>query len=44
MDIRTEIPDELHRALKVRAAEMGLTLRELIVLLLTEALEATVSA
>lgn len=41
MDLRiTEVPDDLHRALKIRAAEKGVSLKDLIIDLLTEALEA----
>ena len=40
MNVNYDIPDDLHRALKVRAAEQGLTLKDLIIQLLTEALEA----
>ena len=39
MNVNYEIPDELHRALKIRAAEVGLTLKDLIIQILTEALE-----
>ena len=38
MTINYEIPDDLHRALKIRAAEEGVTLKELIIRLLTEGL------
>jgi len=38
MNINYELPDELHKALKVRAAEEGITLKELIIRLLTDAL------
>lgn len=34
MTINYEIPDDLHRALKVRAAEEGVTLKQLIIELL----------
>lgn len=39
MNINYTIPDDLHRALKIRAAEEGVTLKELIIRLLTEGLE-----
>lgn len=39
MNINYTIPDDLHRALKIRAAEEGVTLKELIIQLLTEGLE-----
>jgi predicted HicB family RNase H-like nuclease len=35
--IRYEIPDNVHRALKAEAARRGIALKELIVLVLTEA-------
>lgn len=35
MNINYQIPDDLHRALKVRAAEEGVTLKQLIIDLLT---------
>jgi predicted HicB family RNase H-like nuclease len=38
MNINYQIPDDLHRALKIQAAEEGVTLNELIVRLLTEGL------
>lgn len=38
MIIHYEIPDDLHRALKIRAAEEGITLKALIVRYLTEGL------
>lgn len=31
MNINYELPDDLHRALKIRAAEEGVTLKELII-------------
>ena len=37
--IHYEIPDDLHRELKVRAAQEGVTLKELIVRYLTEGLD-----
>jgi plasmid stability protein len=36
--IRYEIPDDLHRALKSRAALEGVTVKELLIRLLSEAL------
>jgi plasmid stability protein len=39
--IRYDIPDDLHRALKIRAAELGIPLKELVVQLLTDALRVT---
>lgn len=39
MIIHYELPDDLHRALKVRAAQEGITLKELIIRLLTAGLE-----
>lgn len=39
MKINYELPDDLHRALKIRAAEEGVTLKELIIRLLTEGLK-----
>ena len=33
--INYELPDELHRALKIRAAELGMTLKDLIIELLS---------
>lgn len=39
MNINYTIPDDLHQALKVRAAQEGITLKALIIRLLTEALE-----
>jgi predicted HicB family RNase H-like nuclease len=38
--IRYDIPEDLHRALKVRAAEKGVSLKDLIIQLLNEALES----
>jgi predicted HicB family RNase H-like nuclease len=38
MNVNYEIPDDLHRALKVKAAQEGLTLKALIISLLSEAL------
>ena len=39
MNINYEIPETLHRNLKVRAAELGITLKDLIIQLLTEGVE-----
>lgn len=39
MKINYELPDDLHRLLKIRAAEEGITLKELIIRLLSEGLE-----
>lgn len=39
MNINYTIPDDLHRALKIRAAEDGVTLKELIIRLLTEGIQ-----
>ena len=39
MNVNYEIPDDLHRALKVRAAEEGVTLKALIIRLLSAVLE-----
>ena len=39
MNINYELPDALHRALKVRAAEYGITLKQLIIDILTEAVD-----
>lgn len=38
MNINYELPDDLHRALKIRAAELGITLKELIIRLLEDGL------
>lgn len=40
MNINYEVPDELHRRLKVAAAERGMTLKALIIELLESALDA----
>lgn len=40
MIIHYEIPGDLHRSLKIRAAELGITLKELIIRLLTEGVGA----
>lgn len=37
--IRYLIPDDLHRRLKVQAAEQGITVRELVIRLLAEGVE-----
>lgn len=34
MNVNYQIPDDLHRALKIRAAELGITLKQLILDLL----------
>jgi predicted HicB family RNase H-like nuclease len=39
MQLNYRIPDDLHRALKVRAAQEGVTLKALIIRLLTEAVK-----
>jgi plasmid stability protein len=39
VNVNYDIPDDLHKALKVRAAEDGVTLKDLIIELLTAALE-----
>lgn len=39
VDVRYDLPDDLHRALKIRAAEEGVTLRALVIRLLTEGLK-----
>lgn len=39
MRINYEIPDSLHRRLKITAAERGLTLKDLIIELLEEGVE-----
>ena len=44
MLINYDIPDELHRALKVRAAEEGVSLKDLLIRLLAEALEIKATA
>lgn len=36
MNVNYEIPDDLHRELKIRAAQEGVTLKDLIIRLLTE--------
>ena len=36
MNLNYPIPDDLHRALKIRAAEEGITLKALVVRLLSE--------
>jgi len=36
MNVNYEIPDDLHRALKIRAAEEGKTLKQIILDALTE--------
>jgi hypothetical protein len=38
MNINYQLPDDLHRALKIRAAEEGITLKALIIRLLSEGL------
>jgi plasmid stability protein len=38
VNINYELPAELHRALKIRAAERGITLKDLVVRYLTEGL------
>ena len=38
-DIRYRLPEDLHRALKARAAMEGVTLKELVIRLLTEGLK-----
>lgn len=40
MNVNYKIPDDLHRALKIRAAEEGVTLKDLIIRLLTEAVQS----
>jgi plasmid stability protein len=40
VSINYEIPDDLHRQLKIRAAEEGVTLKDLIVRYLEEGLDA----
>jgi predicted HicB family RNase H-like nuclease len=37
MQLNYRIPDDLHRALKVRAAQEGVTLKALVIRLLSEA-------
>jgi plasmid stability protein len=39
VNLNYEIPDELHRQLKVRAAEEGITLKELVIRLLADGLK-----
>jgi plasmid stability protein len=39
MNVNYDIPDDLHRLLKIRAAEEGVTLKDLIIRLLTEGLK-----
>lgn len=41
MTINYEIPEELHKALKVQAAEEGVTLKDLIIRLLAEGVNDT---
>jgi plasmid stability protein len=38
--IRYDIPDDVHKALKVRAAREGLSLKDLVIQILTEAAQA----
>jgi plasmid stability protein len=38
MNVNYQFPDDLHRALKIRAAEEGITLKALIIRLLSEGL------
>lgn len=37
--VKAYLPDDLHRLLKIRAAEEGVTLKELIIRLLSEGLK-----
>lgn len=40
MNINYELPESLHKDLKVRAAEEGITLKELIIRLLAQGLQS----
>jgi plasmid stability protein len=40
MNVNYEIPDDLHKALKLRAVEKEMSLKDLIIELLTKALES----
>lgn len=43
MNVNYELPDDLHRALKIRAAEEGVTLKELVIKYLAEGVEKSES-